>query len=186
MSSIKIDIGLVKQLVSELYSAVHMELPEINSEEDLEKAVDSLKSHINKLSENSLVIPAKTGTRKGRVLVVDDLHLVTYQLKVLFLKMGFDVVTSLDVEDALTKFSESDFDYAILDYFVPSENDGVYLIKNIKKLTLLGKLNTKIIVISSAPKKQYESIMRGYGAHCYVEKKTGWQKTIIKMLQDVF
>lgn len=185
MSNNKVDIELVKQLVGELYSAVHMELPVIDNETDLQKAVSFLKEHINKLSENSLVIPAKTGTRKGRVLVVDDLHLVTYQLKVLFIKMGFDVVTSLDVEDALTKFSESDFDYAILDYFVPSENDGIYLIKNIKKLTVLGKLNTKIIVISSAPKRQYESIMRGYGAHCYVEKKTGWQKTIIKMLQAV-
>ena len=104
MSNITLDIKTINAMIGSLYEAAYMNPPEIKNEKELHKVINTLKDHIKKLSDNSLVIPAKPGEKKGRVLVVDDLHLVTYQLKVLFMKLGFEVETSLDVEDALTKF----------------------------------------------------------------------------------
>ena len=118
--------------------------------------------------------------RPKSVLIVDDLGIITYQLETLFKKIGFDTTVSRELYDAIDKYKKKDFGYVILDLFIPTEREGFMLVDEIKKLALFCKLNTKIIMMSASAKPEYKDKCLSRGADCYVEKTTGWQKTIVE------
>lgn len=117
--------------------------------------------------------------RPKSVLVVDDLGIITYQIDILFKKLGFEVTTSRELYDAINKYKKKDFGYVILDLFIPTEREGFILLDEIKKLALFCKLNTKIIMMSASSKGEYKDKCISRGADCYIEKATGWQKNLI-------
>lgn len=118
--------------------------------------------------------------RPRSILVVDDLGIIIYQLNLLFKRLNFDVVTSQDTSDAIEKFKAKDFGYAILDLYIPTEREGFYLIDEIKKISLLCKLNTKIIVMSATSKEAFKVKAVQHGANLFIEKAQGWQKKIVE------
>lgn len=118
--------------------------------------------------------------RPKSILIVDDLGIITYQLDILFKKLGFEVTISKELYDAIDKYKKKDFGYVILDLFLPTEREGFILLDEIKKLALFCKLNTKIIMMSASSKIEYKDKCISRGADCYVEKATGWQKNIIE------
>lgn len=118
--------------------------------------------------------------RPRSVLVVDDLGIIIYQLNLLFKRLNFDVVTSQDTGDAIDKFKAKDFGYAILDLYIPTEREGFYLIDEIKKISLLCKLNTKIIVMSATSKEAFKVKAIQHGANLFIEKAQGWQKKVVE------
>ena len=121
----------------------------------------------------------KSIIRPRSVLVVDDLGIIIFQLNLLFKRLNFDVVTSQDTSDAIEKFKAKDFGYAILDLYIPTEREGFYLLDEIKKISLLAKLNTKIIVMSATSRESYKVKAVQHGADVFIEKTQGWQKNII-------
>lgn len=118
--------------------------------------------------------------RPKSVLIVDDLGIITYQLETLFKKIGFDTTVSRELYDAIDKYKKKDFGYVILDLFIPTEREGFMLVDEIKKLALFCKLNTKIIMMSASAKTEYKDKCLSRGADCYIEKTTGWQKSIVE------
>jgi len=120
------------------------------------------------------------GSRTRSILIVDDLGIITYQLDVLFKKMGFEVVISQEIYDAIEKYKKQDFGYAIIDLFIPTEREGFILLDELKKLALLCKLNTKIIVMTASSKPEYYTKCLNRGADAYIEKTAGWQKAVIE------
>lgn len=117
--------------------------------------------------------------RPKSILIVDDLGIITYQLDILFKKLGFEVTTSKELYDAIAQYKKKDFGYVILDLFIPTEREGFILLDEIKKLALFCKLNTKIIMMSASSKTEFKEKCMSRGADCYIEKATGWQKSII-------
>ncbi|MFW5804128.1 MAG: response regulator [bacterium] len=172
------------------------ELPIKVKIEDLNNALDKIKNKIDALNSqeitniddqpeeiSSLAVSANSGGDKStlpkNVLVVDDLGFVTLQLETLFKKHDFNVTTSKEMFDALNLYKNQDFGYAVLDLFIPTEKEGLTLLEEIKKLSVLCKINTKIVVMSASNKKEHKDKCRHKGADIFVEKTQGWQKKIL-------
>ena len=120
-------------------------------------------------------------TLSKNVLIVDDLGIITYQLDTIFQKMGFTSSISHEIYDAIDKFKKQDFGYAVIDLFIPTEREGFILLDELKKLSLLCRLNTKIIVMTASSKSDYKSKCLNRGADFYIEKVVGWQKKIMEI-----
>jgi len=138
---------------------------------------------MNNMEESDLLKdeePEDTVVRPKSILIVDDLGIITYQLDILFKKLGFEVTVSKELYDAIDQYKKKDFGYVVLDLFIPTEREGFILLDEIKKLALFCKLNTKIIMMSASSKSEYKEKCLSRGADCYIEKTTGWQKSIIE------
>lgn len=194
---IKMNIEVDRDELSRLFELAGLPLPDNVSSESIKNLTNTLKDKI------SLPVPQSPTTapqssagaeedllkggereegkiRQNTVLIVDDLGIITYQLEMLFKKLGFEVTISQEINDAIDKFKKQDFGYAIIDLFIPTEREGFILLDEIKKLTLLCKLNTKIIVMTASSKQEYKEKSLNRGANAYVEKTPGWQKQIIE------
>lgn len=146
------------------------------------KNVDLNNSKGSTLSEDNILSKVENNsTRPKSVLIVDDLGIITVQLEMLFKKIGFEVTVSKELFDALEKYKTRDFGYAVVDFFIPTEREGFILIDEIKKLSLLCKINTKIIVMSASDKKEHKDKCLNRGADHFIEKAQGWQKEIIEI-----
>lgn len=191
--SIEVDSGFVENL----FGLADMLPPNEVNLEELDDVVKKIRKKLDNsiLSQNSLGMPVldsgsekeylkggelKDGIiRPKSVLIVDDLGIITYQLEILFKKLGFEVTVSKELYDAIDQYKKKDFGYVILDLFIPTEREGFILLDEIKKLALFCKLNTKIIMMSASAKAEYKDKCVSRGADCYIEKTAGWQKSII-------
>lgn len=191
--SIEVDTGFVENL----FGLADMMPPGEVTLDVLNDVVKAIRKKIDNsiLSQNSLGMPTfseesgedylkggelKDGiVRPKSVLIVDDLGIITYQLEILFKKLGFEVTTSKELYDAIDQYKKKDFGYVILDLFIPTEREGFILLDEIKKLALFCKLNTKIIMMSASAKAEYKDKCVSRGADSYVEKTAGWQKNIV-------
>ena len=66
-----------------------------------------------------------------------------------------------------------------MDLFVPTEKEGFLLLDELKKLVLLCKLDTKIVVMTASSKNEYKANCKNRGADYYIEKSQGWQNELI-------
>ncbi len=188
-----LSIELEKNTVDKLFSLIDSSAPDILNNEALSNLADKLKEKIDKLKTASGIQEAPSNIqpinltgmdnnallRQKSVLIVDDLGIITYQLDMLFKKINFDVIISHEVYDAIETFKKRDFGYAVIDLFIPTEREGLILLDELKKLSLLCKLNTRIIVMTASSKPEYETKCLNRGADFFIEKSPGWQKKIL-------
>ncbi|MDD3151053.1 MAG: response regulator [Candidatus Gastranaerophilales bacterium] len=207
MSSEKINIELDHKFLENLYALVDSQPPDEVTLDSLNEAINTIKEKMSDyiLSSAGLTsqTPAEGATQASRasenvtnfvestdgavdtpprpksILIVDDLGIITYQLEILFRKMGFEVVVSKEINDAIEKFKKQDFGYTIIDLFIPTDREGFILLDELKKLILLCKLNTKIIVMTATSKTEYKEKCKNRGADAYIEKTPGWQKELV-------
>ena len=188
--SIEVDSAFVKNFFELGDKSVpeKIELQELNKVLEIIKnkfiTAASIKSvNLNDNESNISILPEAESdfTRPKSVLIVDDLGIITVQLEMLFKKIGFEVTVSKELFDALEKYKTRDFGYAVVDFFIPTEREGFILIDEIKKLSLLCKINTKIIVMSASDKKEHKDKCLNRGADHFIEKAQGWQKEIIEI-----
>jgi CheY-like chemotaxis protein len=204
MAGENISIEVTNGFLQNFFGLADMMPPDDVTVDDLNKAVKTIKQKIDNailsqsamgssstsLGMGGLSSPAENEYLKGgevndgvvrskNVLIVDDLGIITYQLEILFKKLGFEVTVSRELYDAIDNYKKKDFGYVILDLFIPTEREGFILLDEIKKLSLFCKLNTKIIMMSASAKNEYKDKCINRGADAYIEKTTGWQKSII-------
>jgi len=198
MAGEKFPIEVNSSFLENFFGLADMLPPKEVGLEDLNNAIKIIRQKIDNsiLAQSSLGMPAAldigvesdflkggeikdTVIRPKSILIVDDLGIITYQLDILFKKLGFEVTTSKELYDAINQYKKKDFGYVILDLFIPTEREGFILLDEIKKLALFCKLNTKIIMMSASSKTEYKEKCISRGADCYIEKATGWQKNII-------
>ena len=129
--------------------------------------------------ENEYMKGGEDQKRPRSVLIIDDLGVIVYQLELLFKKMGFEVTTSNRVNDCITKFKKKDFGYVVMDLFLPTEKEGFLLLDELKKLVLLCKLDTKIVVMTASSKADYKINCKNRGADYFIDKTQGWQNELI-------
>ncbi|MDD3013514.1 MAG: response regulator [Candidatus Gastranaerophilales bacterium] len=187
----KFSIELDSKFIENLFGLADMPSPGEVKLEDLHNVVNKIKSKLNKTALSSAGMhsqsslnssSANTGDDSSRpksVLVVDDLGIITYQLDILFKRMDFEVTISQEINDAIDKYKKQDFGYAVIDLFIPTEREGFILLDELKKLCLLCKLNTKIIVMTASSKLEYQEKCLNRGADFYIEKSPGWQKRVM-------
>lgn len=204
MSGEKISIEVDSSFIQNFFGLADMMPPENITTEELNNVIKAIKQKTDNLllAQSSLSPVAGTQAvttddagakeflkggeiaerviRPKSVLIVDDLGIITFQLEILFKKIGFETVISKELYDAIDKYKKKDFGYVILDLFIPTEREGLLLVDEIKKLALFCKLNTKIIMMSASAKAEFKDKCLSRGADCYIEKTSGWQKNIIE------
>lgn len=121
---------------------------------------------------------------KGRVLIIDDLGVVTYQLSVLFKRAGYLPVTSKEIYDAVDQFKRNYYDYVIMDLFIPTEREGFILLQELKKIAAVRQDTTVIGVMSASSRKDHKQVCQKHGAAFYIEKIDDWQKELFKIVMQ--
>jgi CheY-like chemotaxis protein len=120
---------------------------------------------------------------KKNILIIDDLGVITYQLSVMFEKMGYNTLQSKEIYDAIEKFKKQNFDLVIMDLFIPTEREGFILLEELKKTAQNKQKPTNIGVMSASGKKEHKQMCKIKGAEFYVEKIDDWQKELTAIVQ---
>ena len=113
------------------------------------------------------------------ILVVDDLGVITYQLKVLLSQLELDVDCSQEIYDAVNKFKKRKYAYVVMDLFIPTEREGFILLTELRKLSLASDSKTIIGVITASPRKEIEQQCKARGADFVIEKNNDWQAVLL-------
>ena len=119
-----------------------------------------------------------------KVLLIDDLGVMTYQLEVLFKRIGFSPIVSKEIYDAIDKFKKNEIKIVIMDLFIPTEREGFILLDELIKIIKYNNLNTKIGIITASNKKEHKLTCLNKGANFYMEKTDNWQKTLMELCQN--
>lgn len=119
---------------------------------------------------------------KGKVLVIDDLGVITYQLGIILKRAGYLPVTAKEIYDAVDKYKRGSFDYIIMDLFIPTAREGFILIEELKKIAKSRNEQPVIAVMSASTKKEYKQTCQKLGTAFFVEKVDDWQKELFGML----
>ena len=98
------------------------------------------------------------------ILVADDELSMLKIIEAYFKKEGFNVLTSMDGEEALEIFYENKIDLAILDWMMPNI-DGIEVCKQIKENS-----NTKVMMLTAKGEVDDEIDALNIGADDYVRK----------------
>ena len=125
-------------------------------------------------SESQEVVPA--------ILVVDDLGVITYQLKVLLSQFKMDVDCSQEIYDAVNKFKKRKYLYVVMDLFIPTEREGFILLTELKKMSVAYNTKTIVGVITASPRKEIEQQCKARGADFFLEKNNDWQKQLTEIM----
>ena len=118
------------------------------------------------------------------ILVVDDLGVITYQLKVLFSRFKLDVDCSQEIYDAVNKYKKRKYAYVVMDLFIPTEREGFILLTELKKLAQASNVETIIGVITASPRKEIEQQCRLRGADFFLEKNNEWQANLLNIMSS--
>lgn len=117
------------------------------------------------------------------ILVVDDLGVITYQLKVLLSQFDYDIDCSQEIYDAVNKFKKRKYAYVVMDLFIPTEREGFILLTELKKMAANAGVKTVIGVITASPRKEIEMQCRNRGADFFLEKNSDWQNTLYNIME---
>lgn len=116
------------------------------------------------------------------ILIVDDLGVITYQLKVLLSRFDYDIDCSQEIYDAVSKFKKRKYEYVVMDLFIPTEREGFILLTELKKLAAAYGIKTVVGVITASPRKEIEQQCRARGADFFLEKNSDWQNSLCNVM----
>ena len=116
------------------------------------------------------------------ILVIDDLGVITYQLKVLLSQFDLDIDCSQEIYDAVNKFKKRKYLYVVMDLFIPTEREGFILLTELKKMAAMTGTKTIVGVITASPRKEIEQQCRARGADFFLEKNNDWQNQLINIM----
>ena len=116
------------------------------------------------------------------ILVVDDLGVITYQLKVLLSQFDYDIDCSQEIYDAVNKYKKRKYQYVVMDLFIPTEREGFILLTELKKMSEMWDVNTVVGVITASPRKEIEQQCKLRGADFFLEKNNDWQNSLTKIM----
>lgn len=118
------------------------------------------------------------------ILVVDDLGVITYQLKVLLSRFEYDVDCSQEIYDAVNKYKKRKYLYVVMDLFIPTEREGFILLTELRKMALASGTRTVIGVITASPRKEIEQQCKARGADFFLEKSSDWQNHLLEIMDS--
>lgn len=118
------------------------------------------------------------------ILIVDDLGVITYQLKVLLSKFDYDIDCSQEIYDAVGKFKKRKYNYVIMDLFIPTEREGFILLTELRKMAQMSGTKTIIGVITASPRKEIEQQCKARGADFFLEKGNDWQNSLFSVIEN--
>ena len=188
MPNIDLDDEFIELFYNITNSRPPKEINLLSLKQQLIEIVDTMKE-LNSNAKKPLYTKALTeDSNTGEdldtpaILVVDDLGVITYQLRVLLSRFDYDVDCSQEIYDAVAKFKKRKYKYIVMDLFIPTEREGFILLTELKKMALANDTNTVIGVITASPRKEIENQCKNRGADFFLEKNSDWQNTLVQIL----
>lgn len=182
------NIEISTELLTEILKLAHIKPPAQITNESLLGAIFETKQ--NQTPHNDFYANAQTQDNfafnpdANNILVIDDIGVVTYQLKVLLKNLGYNVQVAKDIFSGLNTFIKSNYAFVIMDLFVSTEQEGFTLLNETKKIITKNNLNTKIIVITASNKTENKVKCLNGGADIFLKKETGWQDKLIELIEN--
>ena len=172
------NIDLDDEFLDLFFSITNAKPPQNLELRDLKKQLIDIVDVIKELNENSKK-PYKSNALGNNIeepeedlgpaiLVVDDLGVITYQLKILLSRFEMDVDCSQEIYDAVSKYKKRKYKYVVMDLFIPTEREGFILLTELKKLASLNNQKTVIGIITASPRKEIEQQCRARGADFFL------------------
>ncbi len=181
MSEKKIEVNA--EVIKEIFKMANMKQPDEISDEKLMEAICKIK-HPQEFEQNVQMEHEEFNPSTNNILVIDDIGVVTYQLKILLKNLGYNVQIAKDIFSGLNTFVRSNYAFVIMDLFVSTEQEGYTLLNETKKIITKNNLNTKIVVITASNKAENRVKCLNGGADIFLKKDTGWQDKLIELIEN--
>ena len=187
------NIDLDDEFLELFYNITNSKPPKEVQLLDLKKQLINIVDTLKELNSNAKkpIISKALGNiaqeeeeNKGpAILIVDDLGVITYQLKVLLSQFEYDVDCSQEIYDAVSKFKKRKYEYVVMDLFIPTEREGFILLTELKKMAAAAGIKTVIGVITASPRKEIEQQCKARGADFFLEKNSDWQSSLYSIME---
>ena len=186
-------VDLDKEFLELFYDITNSIPPSEPSIADLKKqlgnVVETLKE-LNKTARKPIFSKALNAEEHEEenngpaILVVDDLGVITYQLKVLLSRFEMDIDCSQEIYDAVSKYKKRKYTYVVMDLFIPTEREGFILLTELKKLAAMNDSKLIVGVITASPRKEIEQQCKARGADFFLEKNNDWQNQLTTIIEE--
>ncbi len=187
MALVELDNEFLELFYNITNSKVPKDVQLVDLKKQLIEIVDTLKD-LNKNSKKPIISKAlgndepEEDSKGPAILIVDDLGVITYQLKVLLSQFDYDIDCSQEIYDAVNKFKKRKYEYVVMDLFIPTEREGFILLTELRKMASQLGLKTVIGVITASPRKEIEQQCKARGADFFLEKNNDWQNSLCKIM----
>lgn len=179
MSGQEKKVEVNSEILKEIFKIAKVAPPKDITEEALLDAVFRLKQPEADTTQENTFSPSS-----NNILVIDDIGVVTYQLKILLHNLGYNVQVAKDIFSGLNTFVKSNYAFVVMDLFVSTEQEGLTLLNETKKIITKNNLNTKIIVITADNKAENRVKCLNGGADIFLKKDAGWQDKLVEMIEN--
>ena len=180
MSDEEKKIEVNESIIKEIFNIAHVAPPNKITDEALLDVVFRLKQPANDDMHDGMDF----NPTSNNILVVDDIGVVTYQLKIMLRNLGFNVHVAKDIFGGLNAFVKTNFAFVVMDLFVSTEQEGLTLLNKTKQIITKNNLDTKIIVITASNKAENKVKCLNGGADIFLKKETGWQDKLIEIIES--
>ena len=188
-----VSVELDKEFLEMFYNITNSSIPKnidlLSLKKQLINIVDALRE-LNANAKKPMISKAlnpdaleEVDSNTPAILIVDDLGVITYQLKVLLSQFDYDIDCSQEIYDAVNKFKKRRYDYVVMDLFIPTEREGFILLTELKKMAANAGAKTIVGVITASPRKEIEQQCRNRGADFFLEKNNDWQNTLYGIME---
>jgi len=167
------------EILKEIFKIAKVNPPKDITDEALLDAVFKIKQPEQSFNSDETFNPTS-----NNILVIDDIGVVTYQLKILLRNLGYNVQVAKDIFSGLNTFIKSNYAFVVMDLFVSTEQEGLTLLNETKKIITKNNLDTKIIVITASNKAENRVKCLNGGADIFLKKDVGWQDKLIELIEN--
>lgn len=187
-------VDLDKEFLDLFYNITNSKVPEEPTLIDLKKQLINVVDTLKELNSNARkpIFSKALGNEEAvedssgpAILIVDDLGVITYQLRVLLSQFDLDIDCSQEIYDAVNKFKKRKYSYVVMDLFIPTEREGFILLTELKKLSAMYGTKTTVGIITASPRKEIEQQCKARGADFFLEKSNDWQSELLKIMSEI-
>ena len=177
------EVNITREQFDNLLKLSGIEIAE-DTEEDVQeltsRALIALEQKLNFFS-----FPMSFFTAEAiNVLIVDDTELSIYQLSTMLEKIGMNVYVARSKEEAYAEFKKKNFDFLVLDLYLPDYTDGFDLIKEANRLKNEENRDFKIIAVSGTDNPQI--IQEAYKLEIdeFISKAPQWHEKLLTFISN--
>ena len=151
-----------------------------NPQELISRALISIERKLNFFNSPMSFFTAEV----TNVLIVDDTELSIFQLTTMLQKIGMNAYVARSKEEALAEFKKKNFDFLILDLYLPDYQDGFDLIREANKIKNEENKDFKIVAISGTDNPQI--IQEAYNLEIdeFIPKAPEWHEKVLKFISN--
>ncbi len=186
------NVDLDAEFLNIFYGITDTDVPQNVDLDVLKKQLDAIVNLVNQLDKNSrksvqsILNPEldKETSTAPAMLIIDDLGVITYQLKVLLEKFKYEIDVSHEIYDAVNKYRKRNYEFVIMDLFIPTDREGFMLLSELRKIADNTGRRPTIGVMTASNKKELEHICKNRGADFFLEKSADWQQKLYSIINE--